>query len=167
MDRLRVKSRGKPAKRRGERKLEPKKRASPSSAWLPWAPCRAMGVFAPTEPCGCARPLRGREVTGALCARPSGAGGAGPSDAGLPGGGTTLWAEGRGEVQDGGRAEEGASVGEDAGGGGMGARPPEVEDASGCVRPCGCNVSDRIRYRERKKMKRGKKRNKSIMEISP
>ena len=56
----------------------------------------------------------------------------------------------------------------------MGARPPEVEDASGRVQPCGCNVSDRIRYRERKKRKeerkkkkKKKKRNKSIMEISP
>jgi len=55
-----------------------------------------MGVFAPTEPCG-------REVAGALCARPSGAGGAGPSDAGFR-------AEERGEVRDGGRAEEGAAA---------------------------------------------------------
>ena len=35
-------------------------------------------------------------------------------DAGLPSEGTTLWAKERGEVRDGGRAEEGASVGEDA-----------------------------------------------------
>ena len=75
-----------------------------------------MGVFAPTEPCERARlpPPRGREVAGALCARPSGAGSVGPSDTGLSGRGTALWAEERGEVRDGGRAEEGASVGEDA-----------------------------------------------------
>jgi len=55
-----------------------------------------MGVFAPTEP-------RGREVAGALCARPSGAGGAGLSDAGCR-------AEERREVRGGGRAEEGAAA---------------------------------------------------------
>jgi hypothetical protein len=80
-----------------EQELRGSRRSPVAPKGGPWGTFlfrQMRGDAAPTEPCG-------REVAGALCARPSGAGGAGPSDAGCR-------VEERGEARDGWRAEEGA-----------------------------------------------------------